>query len=648
MKRAALLLLASAVLAVGAAGCPSKDSGRTIRVDDRIELEPIWLSDLPANADTFDQQAAVCGSGVNQTFVLRLDTAATPNGWDRNILIGGNHDLVGCGDTPWSSCSPNGRNFEFRLSGLSRVALEGISVDPTGIWDRYDVVCRGVADAAVRPADIQIEGGVFVVTLRMAAVGASNPLRGGPAVRWAAAVSLSDPTTSVGMEAAGPRGRVVIAGGLDTSGQIVAGIHEFDPATLTFAQTAVLTTAVAGLAGSLLEIEGVPNAVFTGGAGSDGLAVDNLAAYETGTGLTVEEELFPFGNRVFHETVTVPDPDADHRNLALVGGAYQVDWDDNRLFESGGTLPTRPSVWVPEGGQPPSWASAGSDPVFYNPDAAGDALAHNGYAGILRVGDRVLLASGGEGDTIDTTPLAPSDVVDAWDPSTGTFENTGLPVWRAMGMVAAVVDTSQTADLTGRALFAGGIECSFEGDCTTAASTARVGSGAAISLRVPRAFARATTLRDRRVLITGGVSTWPAEQVLPLEAYHQAEQDFLFEPRPRGDSCDPLAGGAACAELLRARHGHTATRLDGTRTWLDGAVLLVGGIDPLVPGPAAELYVPAYRCGGIGNLQPLAPDGDGLIDPSSSDLGLLLCDRGRGPEPITNPRTGEIHRPPSR
>lgn len=634
MRRFLLLALAALAIAIAMAGCPaSKGDPKIILFGEQIELDPIWFTEVADDGDYRTQQFAVCGSA--NTFILRLDTASTPNGWDYTFLLGPNHDLRGCKDTPWSDCTGHGRHLGFQLSDLSRFSIEGISVGPTEIWNGYDVTCRGVADRSVHPEDLvasTTSGPRFRATLRMLRVGGSSPLfvaSGNPNTRFGAAASFSDPTLGIGMEAGGPQGRIAHAGGLGTSGAPVATIFELDPHTLTLAPaTDGLGTAVAGLSASLLAIEGAPQIGFSGGADAAGAVVDDLWLYATNGGIartvTIDE-----GGRVFHGTTAIRRPDGWW--LAFFGGGGGVIWPSPAI--EGAPLTARAVVFIPPDVGQPAWNNLTcTEDTCKTLDAPGIVTGHSGHAAWTRIGEDVFLLGGA-----DATGAA-TNTRHLWHSSSGHFSVSGLLPAPLLGGAAATADATVTPDVGGSTVLAGGIDCDLA-TCVSSPDTDATwitdpdAPGAPSAMSVPRVFATATSLRDRTVLLAGGVTSWPA-----MIATSSLDRFLQEDPDGDVDSLD--------RPMVTSRWGHTATRLDATRTWIEGAVVLVGGAAP--GEPAAEIFVPAYLCGGAGQLVPVSRvAGDPPIDPSSNPDAPVFCDVDRGPETITNPRNKALHVPPS-
>ena len=116
-----------------------------------------------------------------------------------------------------------------------------------------------------------------------------------------------------------------------------------------------------------------------------------------------------------------------------------------------------------------------------------------------------------------------------------------------------------------------------------------VAPASAGTLKEGRGLPRASYLEDGSVLVTGGLGGMTQA---PLESAEQIE--FLPAITPRylakpGRSCTS-GSEADCVHMIHPRWNHTATMIDGTTGWLNGAVLIAHGIGDYPP----ELFVPAY------------------------------------------------------
>jgi hypothetical protein len=136
-------------------------------------------------------------------------------------------------------------------------------------------------------------------------------------------------------------------------------------------------------------------------------------------------------------------------------------------------------------------------------------------------------------------------------------------------------------------------------------------------MRLDRGFHVVRRLLDRTVLVTGGTDNdAPAEGHVSIERMSPANVNgsFQFVGRNGATCTDPQGDDAAtCVTMVAPRYGHQMVLIDGSQTWLNGAVVVAGG--DAVP----EIFVPAYACEGSSPV-----DVDGTVI-----AGVDFCDLGR-------------------
>ena len=138
-----------------------------------------------------------------------------------------------------------------------------------------------------------------------------------------------------------------------------------------------------------------------------------------------------------------------------------------------------------------------------------------------------------------------------------------------------------------------------------------------------RGFHSVRQLLDRSVLVSGGTHTSApsadgfASIELMAPTTDRNEATFSFLNRAGGAACMDGTNAADCVTMGEPRYGHQMVLIDGSATWLNGAVVVVGG------DAMPEIFVPVYACDATG--QPLDVLG-GVI------AGVDYCDRAH-PKP---------------
>jgi large repetitive protein len=472
-------------------------------------------------------------------------------------------------------------------------------------------------------------------------------------------------------------GHVLLAGGVDEggAGEVTASAEIFDPVTGTFTSTGPMATARSGASATLLRDGRV---LVAGGSDSSNDALPSAELYDPRSG-TFSETGTMSGARMDHTATLLADG-----NVLLAGGVYEGETSDlapsAEVFDpvTGTFTPTgdmtmtrlgasatllRDGRVLIAGGSNLDESGAiesryGTTAELYDPTtelftATGSTsnLLRMPEATLLSDG-RVLVAGSLDYSGVDfelfepaagrftstgvtgisggtTTLLQDGRVLlsaagppDVFDPTTGRFTATGaLPALELADRTAATLQD-------GKVLFLGGWDLErsspsaelYDPVAATYAPTGWMGTG--------RYRPTVTLLANGDVLVTGGAQVlWnsPEPQSLPIrtaELYHPATGTFTStgslhagrsghtatllrdgrvlivggsggqERRKRHASAelyDPATGSFTPTGSLHAgRSGHTATLL------ADGRVLIVGGVDALDrPLRTAELYDPA-------------------------------------------------------
>jgi uncharacterized delta-60 repeat protein len=296
-------------------------------------------------------------------------------------------------------------------------------------------------------------------------------------------------------------GRVLIAGGVDSSGHGLTAAELYNPATGTFSRTGSMTTPRGGHTATLLPdgrvlIVGGANEPTYGGPPPPALASAEL--YDPKTG-------------IFSRTGSTATPREWHTATLLP---------DGRVLIAGGT------------GNHGTFAASAE---LYNPatgkfSRTGSMATGRAFDTATLLSDGTVLFAGGEGAANDTYATLRS--AELYAPATGKFSPTG-------SMAAARDYGSATLLADGRVLMAGGSEdASAELYDPTTRTFSATGSMKAVRLGPP-----ATVLLDGRVLITGGSGDASAELYDPTNG--------IFSPTN--------------GSMNAVRFSHTATRLpDGS------------------------------------------------------------------------------------
>ena len=383
-----------------------------------------------------------------------------------------------------------GSGYTATLLQDGRVLLAG------GATDRYGqpVTAAELYQPASSPSTSGIPGSTPTASMSSAAPRFSVTGSMIVARNWGTtATSLSD-------------GRVLIAGGVDSSGHGLAAAELYSPATGTFSRTGSMTTPRGGHTATLLQdgrvlIVGGSNEPTYGGPPPPALASAELYDPKTGTFSRTGSTATP---REWHTATLLPDG-----RVLIAGGTGNH-----------GTFAASAELYDPRSGK---FSRTGSMAVGRAFDTA------------TLLSDGTVLFAGGEGAANDTyTTLRSAEL---YAPATGKFSPTG-------SMSAARDYGSATRLADGRVLMAGGSEDASAELYDPATRT----FSATGSMKAVRLGPTATVLLDGRVLITGGSGDASAE---------------LYDPT--NDTFSPTTGS-----MNAVRFSHTATRLPDGRVLIAG------------------------------------------------------------------------------
>jgi Galactose oxidase, central domain len=302
-------------------------------------------------------------------------------------------------------------------------------------------------------------------------------------------------------------GKVLVTGGVDANGLVLATAELFDPASGNFVSTGSLGTMRTGHTATLLNNGKV---LVTGGTDRSGVWA-TAELFDPATGSLASTGSMATG-RTGHTATLL------NNGKVLVAGGAEV---------SGSTLATA-ELFDPTSG---SFAPAGSM-----------ATARIGHTATLLADGRVLVAGGQ--DNLSPTTFATAEL---FDPTSGSFAPAG-------SMATARISHTATLLADGRVLVAGG----QDNLSATTFATAELfdptsGNFASLgSMTTTRTGHTATLLRDGGVLVAGGLDISPTTLAT-------AE---LF---------DPASGSfTSTGSMTTARTGHTATLLSDGHVLVTG------------------------------------------------------------------------------
>ncbi|QBB69348.1 hypothetical protein ELE36_02580 [Pseudolysobacter antarcticus] len=223
---------------------------------------------------------------------------------------------------------------------------------------------------------------------------------------------------------------------------------------------------------------------------------------------------------------------------------------------------------------PPPYASAELyDPVLNQFGVTGNMITARYGASAASLPDGRVLIVGGRPPGASSTPLPSAEL---YDPSTGTFHATGMPLWPRF-------EATMTVLQNGDVLLAGGTD--GLGHVFASAEIYRVATGtfaATASMGFYRVYHAATLLPDGTVLVSGGwgvttgatVGNGTGVVLSSAELFHPSSGNF----------------STLTAVMTTTRENHTSTLQH------DGKLLLCGGEDDYAGAvPYADIYDPVTQ-----------------------------------------------------
>ena len=511
--------------------------------------------------------------------------------------------------TLWGCDGPCTEPIDAELPVPRRVMIEGLTVLPPE-YDarRADVACRGIADRDTGMGSIEVPtffpgfDANVVVEVPMLRVGAFNGMF---------SAASPDRTQMVMAPLVPPDARESLWGvaRVDTGGILVAAggyayvnvangtraAWEFHPWEIGWERVGSLPQGHSvGVAESYVDASGQPAVLFVGGLGTGGQLVLSADSYGRGRPAVSYPLLGP---RVWASSVRIherTDP-----VIAVMGGCAGTDFRvDYEVFY-------------------PVSRPCGEGPGFCTGDVGGFMVDGRCQAVTAKLPDgRVWIGSGLGNDGTMRTDGHLFDAAQA-SPSFGTPIAWPGTARRVAGVAQL---TPEVTAVFGGMTSAGGSD-GTDGWIGVTPPTAIVTQG---TLREGRAWGVTQKLLDGRVLLAGG---FDGTFLTSAEIFDRSNvevggfSDYI--PQAGRVSCVP---GVDCEETTQRRLGPVWARIEGSATWLEGAVLIVGS------GPTAgapEIFVPAYHCDGDAPVNRL----DGVPVPD-----VEFCDRVRDPQPLTDPR----------
>ena len=631
--RSALLALLAATIAVGVAAC--RKSHTTTVVHD-FHLAVSFRSPVTGKytaADVTDPVAGVCGG--TRSWLLSFDpSGAGP--YTKRFLMGLSGQLFGCGGGV-APCA--GSSIATTISSQARVMVEGLSVTTSGyLGSKDDVVCRGVADPSIDATSLQaLSPTSLAVRFDLLRVGDFDGMfaAGGPAPRYGAAtLEIPEPVT-----ARTTTGGIVVVGGGDdgpdprgsngSPSDLYSTIWLFDPRTLSFSSAATLSVARDYLTATAYWAGTVPTVLFAGGQTNAPSA--RVESYVVGSSSTAT--MTPLlTSRAAPLAVYLPSlAPSGAQAVVFIGGCDQ---DGDNFDAPSATLRGNWEIYSPIA----NTTKPGPVPFYLLDDGPVASICYG--AGGLTVGTAgqpLIWFSTGYVDTASNTVAG--RVLDAtwWTIDLRTTPGTygkGKPRHPGAPRRSAA---SVTIGTEGIAVFGG--SPNFGGNYYDGLDDwfyYRPGLGAvapgikAMSEVGGRDSAAAAQLLDGRIVVAGGTNDTHVGGTATVDVL---EPPSAPTPAVFSTGWTFAQGARAAPPMSEARFGHTVTRVDGTRSWLNGSLLVVG-LGSGGSNGAPELFVPAYECGGANGDEPIR-----LTDGASlSQLGLVdACDRARIAQPLSDP-----------
>ena len=549
-------------------------------------------------------RSGVCNGRASALISFDLDG---DDAWEWRFLVNSAGTLAyGCGRDAAPCDGPLVIDEDIPVP--KRVMVEGLTVTPEEYAHvRHDVVCRGIADSISGMGSITVtdpDGPEETIEIRvpMLRPGYFNGVFSdvGPTAYYINAASVFDQEVTPPEDRirAPGGGVIVVAGGYDlASDEDVEEAFEFHPWSLSFTTAANLAAAhYVGTAVSTVDTQGNPAVMFAGGyANDDGAVVANFAEiYRPGIGVTATYPLLL--GRTFQDAAT-------HRGVGtrgavlLMAGCAAGYTDSSEIFRPDGCNGV---------GAPGFCAVSTSTAELITP-------ARCEAAGVAMSATRAWIGGG------NVSPAETTGSTWMYDGAAGDWiELAPVPTARKL-MAAARLDDTHVA------FFGGAENQDLSGQLSEWGISGPDGTMVVGSMNEQRVWPTAVTLVDGSVLVSGGLRG--GGQLDSAEILRRAPGSlsgaFELIPPPGKSTCTP---NVDCSEMRANRMTHAMVRIDGSDTWIEGSVLVVGGG---AASEKAELFVPAWECDGDDPVNPV----DGSPVPVSE-----FCDRRRDPQGLTDPR----------
>jgi hypothetical protein len=334
-------------------------------------------------------------------------------------------------------------------------------------------------------------------------------------------------------------GKVLVAGGSDSTGKVVASAELFDPSSGTsMATNGSMGTPRAHHTATLLHDGRV---LLAGGVDGNGTPLASAELFDPISGMFTPTTGNMESTRTYHTATLLQDTVG---TVLITGGS-----DGNTGLATAELFNPASKTFMPTKGNMESLRTYHTATLLDH----GAALTNG----------KVLVAGGG----VDTAEL--------FDPGSGTFAPTG-----SMELVREHHTATLLNDGTVLVTGGGAPTSNPNGQSSSKAELfdpkAKVFTPTKVDMTTRRTSHTATLLNDGTVLITGGFSVYPN----PIS--HRGDITYLAT----AELFDPANGSfARTADMATARAYHTATSLK------DGSVLVTGGVDGTGTALAtAELY----------------------------------------------------------